>query len=142
MSKKSTHKVIEKSATQIAMASAADLDRLRAAMQGPVDTSDLPERQTFQRLRRDSTGKLPPRRSIIRAAVVRQMQRRHLTAYRLWRLARVYCPTLSQSAVGEFLKGLRQLELPSVEALLSAAQLQIVVKRRKSKRQRYRVSAS
>jgi hypothetical protein len=52
----------------------------------------------------------------------------HLTAYRLWQMARVHCSTLSQSAVH------RQLELPSIEALLAAMDLQVVSKRIPRKR--------
>ena len=127
MSKKSAAaKLVRKSARQVPPASTADLDRLHAAMNGPIDGSEIPERRRFHRLRRDASGGLPPRKSIIREAVARQMKRLHLTAYRVWQLARSYCPTLSQSAVHEFLKGQRQLELPSVEALLAAVQLRIV----------------
>jgi hypothetical protein len=57
------------------------------------------------------------------------MRRGNLTAYRLWRIARTYAPSLSQSAVHEFLKGQRQLELPSVEALLAAVNLRLVRKK-------------
>ena len=74
-------------------------------MNGPIDSSEVPERRPFHRLRHDASGALPPRKSIIREAVARQMKRLHLTAYRVWQLARSYCPTLSQSAVHEFLKG-------------------------------------
>lgn len=127
MPKKSvTAKTVRKSATEIPHASAADLDRLRAAMQSPIDTAEIPERRKFQRLQRDASGKLPPRRSTIRDAVAKEMHGRHLTVYRLWQLARAHYPALSQSAVHEFLKGQRQLELPSIEALLAAVNLQIV----------------
>jgi hypothetical protein len=95
-------------------------------MQGRIDTSEIPERRRFHRLERDANGGLPPRKSIIREAVSRQMEVLHLTAYRLWQMARTHCPTLSQSAVHEFLKGQRQLELPSVEALLAAVHLRVV----------------
>jgi hypothetical protein len=63
---------------------------------------------------------------MIREAVARQMQRLHLTVYKLWQLARPHYPTLSQAAVHEFLKGQRQLELPSIEALLAAVDLRVV----------------
>jgi hypothetical protein len=65
---------------------------------------------------------------MIREAVVQQMNALHLTAYRLWQRARAHYPPLSQSAVHEFLKGQRQLELPSVEALLAAVDLRVVRK--------------
>ena len=57
-------------------------------MRGTIDTGDIPERREFHRLRRDATGRLPPRKSIIREAVARHMKQRHLTVYRLWQLAR------------------------------------------------------
>jgi len=98
-------------------------------MMGDIDTSDIPEKRKIERLHRDATGKLPSSKSMIREAVARQMQRRHLTVYRLWRLARVHYPSLSQSAVHEFIKGQRQLELPSIEALLAAVDLRVVARK-------------
>jgi len=49
-----------------------------------------------------------------------------MTPYRLWKEAMSYCPTLSQSAVHEFLKGQRQIELPYAEALLAAMNLEVI----------------
>jgi hypothetical protein len=47
MPKKSvTVKTVRKSAAEIPHASPADLDRLRAAMQGPIDTAEIPGRRT------------------------------------------------------------------------------------------------
>ena len=141
MSKKSAaSKVVRKSAEKIPPASRADLDRLRAAMRGKIDTSEIPERGEFDPLQRDANGRLPPPKSIIREAVARQMQHLHLTVYRLWRMARAHYPTLSQSAVHEFLKGQRQLELPSVEALLAAVHLRIVRRDGPRRRQTQRVA--
>jgi tRNA C32,U32 (ribose-2'-O)-methylase TrmJ len=55
MSKKSSAtKIVRKSAEEIPPASRADLDRLRAAMQGSIDTAEIPERRKFQRLQRDA----------------------------------------------------------------------------------------
>ena len=104
-------------------------------MKAPIDTGEIPERRSFHRLQRDANGELPPRKSVIREAVAREMQRLQLTAYRLWQMARGYYPTLSQAAVHEFLKGQRQLELPSIEALLRAVNLQVVRKRVKQRGQ-------
>jgi hypothetical protein len=101
-------------------------------MQRPVDTTEIPERRRFRRLKRDAGGTLPHRKSLIREAVLREMQQLRLTVYRLWQLARAHYPPLSQAAVHEFLKGQRQLELPSAEALLAAVGLRIV--RNKAKR--------
>jgi hypothetical protein len=124
--KSAAPKTVRKSAKEIPPATTADLDRLRAAMQGPIDTREIPERRKFHRLQRGASGALPPKKSVIRDAVTREMRHLDLSVYRLWQLARAHYPTLSQSAVHEFLKGQRQLELPSVEALLAAVQLRIV----------------
>jgi hypothetical protein len=71
MSKKSVAgKSVRKPAREIPAASKADLDRLRAAMHGRIDTGEISERQKFNRIRRDAKGQLPPRKSIIRDAVV------------------------------------------------------------------------
>lgn len=127
MSKKlASRKIVRKSAADIAHASKADLERLHAAMKTPIDTSEIPERRVFKRIRRDEHGKLPSQRSMIRDAVAREMRAREITVYRLWQLAKTHYPPLSQAAVHEFLKGRRQLELPSVEALLAAVNLRIV----------------
>jgi hypothetical protein len=127
MSKKlGESKIVRKSAGEIPPASRADLERLRGAMHRSIDTAEIPVRRKFHRLKRDASGKIPPRKSILREAVSRQMQRLHLSAYRLWQVARVHYPPLSQAAVHEFLKGQRQLELPSVEALLAAVHLRVV----------------
>jgi hypothetical protein len=122
-------KVVHKSASEIPAASPADLDRLRAAMRSSIDTGEIAERQEFHRLRRDADGKFPPRKSIIREAVQREIKQRHLSVYRLWQIARMHYPTLSQASVHEFLKGQRQLELPAVEALLAAVDLDVVRRR-------------
>jgi hypothetical protein len=95
-------------------------------MAGDIDTSDIPERGEIKRLHRDANGNLPPRKSVIRDAVIREMKRLDLTVYRVWQLGRAHYRPLSQSAIHEFLKGQRQLELPSVEALLEAVNLRVV----------------
>lgn len=124
--KSMANKTVRKSAANLPAPSGADLARLRAAMAGDIDTRDIPERRKFDRIQRDASGRLPARKSMIREAVAREMRKLNITAYRLWQLARPHCSTLSQSAVHEFLKGQRQLELPSAEALLAAVHLRIV----------------
>ena len=117
-------KAIRKKATEIKPASAADLERLRGAMDGPINTSEIPEKRGgFQRLKRDTQGHLPRRRSVIRDAIKRELASRKMTPYRLWKEALSYCPSISQSAVYDFIKGERQLELPYAEALLAAVNL-------------------
>src|SRR5262245_53138564 len=62
MSKSSTKgKMARKSAVQIPAAAAADLERLRDAMSGKIDTSEISERRKFHRLQRDANGRLPRR---------------------------------------------------------------------------------
>ncbi len=127
MAKKSAAvRTVRKSASQIPAATVSDLDRLRGAMRGRIDTSEISERQLTRRIRRDANGDLPPRKSIIRDAVAGEMEKLHLSVYRLWRMAKAHYPPMSQAAVHEFLKGKRQLELPSVEALLAAVKLRVV----------------
>ena len=120
-------KLVKKKLSDLLPASAAELARLRLAMEGPIDTSEIPERRGgFARLKRDSTGRLPTRKSVVRDAILRELKHLNMTPYRLWKEARTYCPTLSQSAVHEFIKGQRQLELPYAEALMVATHLELV----------------
>jgi hypothetical protein len=137
MPKKSAENdIIRKAAKDISPPSGADLDRLRNAMKGKIDTTEISETRSFNRLERDATGALP-RRSMIRDAIETQRKRHHLTVYRLWRKATEFHPSLSQAAVHEFLKGQRQLELPSAEALIAAVGLRftkVIVVRRKARR--------
>jgi hypothetical protein len=117
-------KTVRKTAKELARPAGADLDRLRKAMKGDVDTSEVSEARSFNRLQRDTTGSLP-RRSMIRDAIENQRKEHKLTVYALWKKAKVIRPSLSQAAVGEFLKGKRELELPSAEALIMAVNLTI-----------------
>jgi hypothetical protein len=128
MPKKSARiKIVKRGAADITSASDADLSRLCKAMDGPVDTSDIAERKgRFDRLERDSNGRLPNRKSIVRDAILREIKHLNMTPYRLWKQARAHCPTLSQSAVHEFIKGQRQLEFPYAEALMMATHLGVV----------------
>lgn len=126
--KSAAAKAVRKSAEQVSAASARDLDRLRAAQRGPIDTSDIPERRgPHARLLRDAQGLLP-RRSMIRDAIAREVARRGITAYQLWKEAQAHCPSLSQAAVYEFLKGQRQIGLDYAEALMAATGLAVVQK--------------
>jgi hypothetical protein len=53
-----------------------------------------------------------------------------MTRYELWKRARAHCPTISESAVYEYLRGQRQIGVAYVEALMRAAG--VVVAARKS----------
>jgi hypothetical protein len=80
---------------------------------------------------------------MIRDAIVRELEHLEMTPYRLWKEAKTRCPTLSQSAVHEFIKGQRQLELPYAEALLAAMNLGIARNQPpKGQRKRGKVSST
>ncbi len=121
-------RTVRKSAAEIAAPTQSALARLRAAMERDVDTSEIPERQLGRttRARRTAGGKLAaPPESAIRDAIRRELGRRQITRYELWKRARANCPTLSESAVYEFLRGERRIGLEYVEALLAAVELEV-----------------
>jgi hypothetical protein len=98
-------------------------------MEGPIDTGDIPEsRGPVSRVPRDAQGGLPQplphlRDSPIRRAIRAELGRRQMTRYQLWKAARAHCPTVTQSAVYEFLRGQRDISLKYAEALLKATGL-------------------
>ncbi len=121
-------RMVRKSASEIAQPTARDLERLRAAMERGVDTSEIPEGRPGRagRARRTAEGKpVAPPESAIRDAIRRELGRRQITRYELWKRARAHCPTLPESAVYEFLRGARQIGLEYVEALLAAVELEV-----------------
>jgi hypothetical protein len=121
-------RTVQKSTSELARPAARALDRLRKAMEGAIDTSEIPEQRPGRgaRVRRSPDGSpIAPRRSAIRDAILRELGRRQITRYELWKRARVYGPTLSESAVYEFLRGERQIGLEYVEALLAAVGLEV-----------------
>jgi len=120
-------RVVRRRAGEIPPTPPEELDRLLAMQEaGDVDTSDISESTGRRRLVRDADGDLPPRRSVIREAVHSEMGRRGLSNYALWKAAKAYAPTISETAIGEFLKGQRSLGIALVEALLSALALEVV----------------
>ncbi len=123
--------IVRKTADQIPPATKADLERLSRAMVrsdaearrngGDVSVSEP------RRLIRNANGRItkpPPGR--IRSAILAELGRRQMSRYRLWKIARKDCPTLTQSAVYEFLRGVRQLRLGYVEAMLWALNLRVI----------------
>jgi hypothetical protein len=114
-------------AAAIPAASPSDLARLRAARARPVDTSDIPESRPGSRpAARGPAGDRPlALRSRIREVILDELGRRQITRYELWRRAQAHCPTLSESAVYEFLRGQRQIGLRYVEALMVAIEVSV-----------------
>lgn len=101
------------------------LAELKAIPDEAIDFSDIPECAGGARLRRDADGRLPKRRSVIRDAIAASMAERGMTTYALWKEAKVHCPTISETAVGEFLKGRRSIGLEYIEALMTASGLTV-----------------
>jgi hypothetical protein len=89
-------------------------------MDAPVDTSDIPPMQF-------------PKRpfSPIRKAIIDEMRRQDLTAYRLWKLANSYQPRLPESAVYEFLANKRSVRVDYADAMLQALGLRFAPTARK-----------
>lgn len=104
------------------------LARLRRAMDAAADIDygeGLPPES--KRVQRDAHGRLPRKpRSAVRDAILRELGRREMTRYELWKRARKGCPTLPESAVYEFLRGQRQIGINYIEALLEALHFTIV----------------
>src|SRR5262245_17234141 len=70
----------------------------------------------------------------IRSAVIAEINRRNLSGYALWKMARKFCPTFPQSAVYEFLRGERAIGLEYVEAILAALSMRLVPPRTSHRR--------
>ena len=119
--------LVRVTAAEIPAASPGDLARLRAARERPVDTSDIPEGRPGSRpAARGPAGDRPAApRSRIRETILDELGRRQITRYELWRRAQAHCPTLSESAVYEFLRGQRQIGLLYVEALMAAVEVSV-----------------
>ena len=112
---------VRRTADQITKSSPSELASLLASPDDSIDTSDIPEHASErQRLRRDDNGRLPRRRSVFREAVVAEMKVQGVSAYALCKEARQHCPTISETAVGEFLKGQRSIGIDYLEAILLA----------------------
>jgi hypothetical protein len=122
MKKKSaSDKLVRMKASEVPETTAEELAALRAASAGPIDTSDIPERTAkFPRARNE--------RSAVRSAILNEIEKRNITRYQLWKRAQAHCPTLTESAVYEFLRGDRQIGLPYAEALMEAVDLTIARK--------------
>ena len=75
--------------------------------------------------RRSPVGPIATWGARIPEAIRGELGRREITRYELWKRARVHCPTLPESAVYEFLRGVRAIGLDYVEALLAAVDLEV-----------------
>jgi hypothetical protein len=124
-SKSAASNIVRKSAGDISPPTPEHLTHLLATMDGPIDTSEIPETKgPTRRVKRDVEGRLPKRsESPLRSAILAALKQRQMTRYQLWQNAHAYCETLTASAVYEYLRGQRDIGVPYVEALMKAAGL-------------------
>ena len=118
---------VRKAAEAVRTSTSLELRRLAADMGRPVDTSDIPERKCpCRRVVRDSRGHIVnPGASILRGAILAEMERRALSGHELWKKAREHCGTIPESAVYEFLSGKRQVGLAYLDAMLEAMDMAV-----------------
>ena len=120
-------RLVRTSARAIAPPSARALARLRRAMEGPIDTTEIPESKPGRAVRParpTPRSRVTPPESAIRDAIRRELGLREITRYELWKRARRrHGPMLPESAGYEFLRGERQIGLDSVEVLLATVEL-------------------
>ena len=126
-----TNSLVRRSAAKIPDSTLEELARLETAMARRIDTSDIPETKKLgPRLKRDASGRLQKRPlSPIRKAILSALGHRQMTRYRLWQKAKAQCPTLSQSAVYEYLRGERDIGVTYVEALMAASGVKVSAKK-------------
>ncbi len=128
MAKPSAGKIVRKKAGQIPATSPEELARMLAIPDESIDLTDIPEQPAGGRLTRDEAGRLPVRPSFLRDAIAAAMAERNMSTYALWKEAKATCPTISETAVGEFLKGKRQIGLAYLETLMTVTGLTVVPK--------------
>jgi hypothetical protein len=114
---------------------ADDLAALAAAMDDPVDYSDIPGRRgPGRRVVRDANGQLPVRPpNRVRDAILARLDRLKMTRYQLWKEASARCETLSQSAVYEYLRGQRDIGTNYLMPMLDVIGLEIGPPARKTR---------
>jgi hypothetical protein len=127
MAKNLEDETIRMTSEEIPATTAEELARMLAIPDEAIDTSDIPERRgPRRRLQRDGDGRLPGRQGVIRETIAAAMAERDLTVYALWKEAKAHCPTISETAVGDFLKGRRSIGIDYLEAIMHALGLTIV----------------
>jgi hypothetical protein len=127
MKHRAKSKLVMVTPTDLRPPTPADVARLRRAAQRPADFSEVPELfDSGLRSRRDASGRLPKVfRSPVLRAVSRELRTRRMTGHQLWKQARRLCPTLTESAVYEFLRGERQIGLTYLDAILGVLDLEV-----------------
>jgi hypothetical protein len=114
-----TRKIVRFDATQIRPPSTADLDRIKRATMGAIDTGDMPEVRDMRR------------HGPIWNAVADGMRCQGLSGHGLWKKARAFCPRMPESAVYEFLADKRSVRVEYADAMLQALGVRLVSSRKK-----------
>lgn len=57
---------------------------------------------------------------MIRRAIEHERAAQDLTVYKLWQLAKPHAPTITQTAIGEYLAGQREVNTAFAESMLIA----------------------
>jgi hypothetical protein len=129
--KSAAGKLVHHGPDYVPKTSKAELARVVALMDEPIDTSDIPEHKgPLRPIKRDAEGRLPEplpelRDSPIRLAILAQLGLLHMNRYQLWKKARLRCARLPRSAVYEYLRGQRPIGVTYIEALIEAADLAV-----------------
>jgi hypothetical protein len=126
------------SADEIPERTGKDLDRLKAAMRIPSrPLEDQESKNVGPRVQRTPSGDLPQHPlGRVRQAILKSLDRHKMTRYKLWKKARTYCDSLPVAAVYEYLRGTRNIGSEYVEALLLAAKLKVVERRKSTVKKR------
>lgn len=105
-----------------------EMAALVAAMDQPIETSGTPVGvRKLKPVVRDPKDRLPKpsHKSVVQQKILLALDRRNMTRYQLWRKAKRYCPTLSESAVYEYLRGTRNINIEYAEAMMKAAKVTV-----------------
>lgn len=142
--KSGSDKLVRVRAVDLPPPSPDHLAGLRAVVASgvPVDPGK-PMSTGGRRVDRDATGRPVARvKGGICQLILAQLGRRQMTRYELYKRAKTSCPTLSESAVYEYLRGMRIIRADYLEALIHASGLEIRPKRLPSPPKGTRPSAS
>jgi hypothetical protein len=125
MSKNLEGKIVRRKASEVRRTTPERLAEIAAIPDEAIDVTDIPELAGGQRLYRDENGRLPKRRSVIRETIAEAVASREMTNYALWKAAKEYCPTITETVIGQFLKGQRSIGIEYLEAIMEALGLTI-----------------
>ena len=109
MSKNLEGKIVRRKVSKVRRTTPERLAEIEDIPDEAIDFSDIPELAGGQRLYRDENGRLPKRGSIIRETIAAAVASREMTNYARWKAAKEHCPTITETVIGQFLKGQRSI---------------------------------